>query len=63
MGLFVLTEGTSSYNDDILLEEVTEKEFKEFDAFMKSDEPFDLGGNPQQTGKNIEKEVKEAEKK
>lgn len=38
MGLYVILEGTSSYNNDILLEaELTEEQFKEFDAFMKSD--------------------------
>ena len=62
MGLFVITEGTSFYNEDVK-PNVSDEELEKFNDFMKSDEAFDLGGNPQQTGKNIEKEVKEAEKK
>lgn len=63
MGLFVISEGAASYNDDILLEDVTEEQFKEFDALMKSDEPFDLDGSNNQTPQDTEKAVKEAEKK
>jgi hypothetical protein len=64
MGLYVITEGVSSYNNDILLEaELTEEQFKEFDALMKSDKPFDLDGSVNQTPQDTEKIVKEAEKK
>lgn len=64
MGLFVILEGTSSYNDDLLLEaELSDQEFKEFDAFMKSDQDFDLGGQPQETVKDTEKKVQDIEKK
>lgn len=64
MGLFVLTEGTSSYNDDILLEaELTEEQFKEFNDLMNSDKPFDLDGSNNQTPQDTEKKVKDIEKK
>lgn len=64
MGLFVLTEGTSSYNDDILLEaELSDEEFKEFDYLMKSNQAFDLDGEIQQSRENTEKKIQEIEKK
>lgn len=65
MGLYVILEGTSSYNADIILNEITEEEFKEFDALMKSDKPFDLGdlSGGKSTPENTENKVKEAEKK
>ena len=64
MGLYVITEGTVSYNDDLLLEaELSDQEFKEFDAFMKSDQDFDLDGEIQQTHENTEKRVRDIEKK
>lgn len=65
MGLFVLTEGTSSYNEDILLEaELTEEEFKNFDNMMNSNQAFNLDGDdPKQTVKDTEKKVQDIEKK
>lgn len=66
MGLFVLTEGISSYNDDILLEaELTEEEFKNFDNMMNSNQAFNLDSDdePKQTVKDTEKKVQDIEKK
>lgn len=62
MGLYVITEGVSSYNEDVQ-PNVTEEDFKKFDDMMYSNKAFNLDGDPQQTGENIEKKVKDAEKK
>lgn len=66
MGLFVISEGAASYNDDILLEaELSEEDFNKFnDMMMDKNKSFDLDGdNNQSTPQNTEKIVKEAEKK
>ena len=63
MGLYVILEGTSSYNED-MQPNITEEDFKKFDDIMYSNKAFDLDGDgPQQSGENIEKKVKDAEKK
>jgi hypothetical protein len=63
MGLYVILEGTSSYNEDVQ-PNISEEDFKKFDAMMDSDEPFNLDSeDPKQSGENIEKKVKDAEKK
>ena len=63
MGLYVILEGTSSYNEDVQ-PNVTEETLEKFNEFMKSDEAFDLSGDGvKQSGENIEKKVKDAEKK
>lgn len=64
MGLYVILEGTSSYNEDVQ-PNITEEDFKNFDKMMlDSNQAFNLNGDgPQQSGENIEKKVKDAEKK
>lgn len=62
IGLYVILEGTSSYNEDVQ-PNLTEEEFKNFDNMMKSDQPFDLDGGNNTTPENIEKKVKDVEKK
>lgn len=62
MGLYVILEGTSFYNEDVQ-PNITEEDFKKFDEFMKSDEAFDLSGESNTTPENIEKKVKDIEKK
>lgn len=62
MSLFVISEGAASYNDDVQ-PNVTEEQFNEFEAAMKSGKPFDLDNNNNQTLQDTEKTVKEAEKK
>lgn len=63
MGLYVILEGTSSYNEDVQ-PNLTEEEFKNFDNMMNSNQAFNLDGDdPKQSGENIEKKVKDAEKK
>ena len=63
MGLYVILEGTSSYDEDVQ-PNITEEDFKKFDNMMNSNQAFDLDGDgPQQSGENIEKKVKDAEKK
>ena len=63
MGLYVILEGTSFYNEDVQ-PNLTEEEFKNFDNMMKSDQPFNLDSDePQQSGENIEKKVKDIQKK
>lgn len=63
MGLYVILEGTSSYNEDVQLN-ISEEDFKNFDDMMHSNKAFNLDGDgPQQSGENIEKKVKDAEKK
>ena len=63
MGLYVILEGTSFYNEDVQ-PNLTEEEFKNFDNMMNSNQAFDLDGDgPQQSGENIEKKVKDIEKK
>lgn len=67
MSLFVISEGVSSYNDGILLEEpnISEEDFNKFNDMMTDkNKSFDLDGdNNQSTPENIENKVKEAEKK
>lgn len=63
MGLYVILEGTSSYNEDVQ-PNVSEETLEKFNAMMDSDEPFNLDSeDPKQSGENIEKKVKDAEKK
>lgn len=63
MGLYVILEGTSSYNEDAQ-PNISEEDFKKFDDMMCSNKAFNLDGDgPQQSGENIEKKVKDAEKK
>lgn len=63
MGLYVILEGTSSYNEDVQ-PNITEEDFKNFDDMMYSNKAFNLDSeDPKQSGENIEKKVKEAEKK
>ena len=71
MGLFVILEGTSSYNEDVQ-PNISEETFEKFNAMMYSDEPFNLDSDepfnldsedPKQSGENIEKKVKDIEKK
>ena len=64
MGLFVISEGVSSYNDDVH-PNVTEEQFDEFETAMKSDKPFNLDSDDgnNQTLQDTENKVKEAEKK
>lgn len=53
MGLYVILEGTSSYNEDIK-PNITEEEFKNFDNMMNSNQAFDLDSeDPKQSGENI----------
>lgn len=63
MGLYVILEGVSSYNEDVQ-PNIIEEDFKNFDDMMYSDKAFNLDGDePQQTIGDTEKQVKEAEKK
>lgn len=62
MGLYVILEGTSSYNEDVQ-PNLTEEEFKNFDNMMNSNQAFDLSGESNTTPENIEKKVKDIEKK
>lgn len=62
MGLYVILEGTSSYNEDVQLN-ITEEDFKNFDDMMYSNKAFDLSGESNTTHENIEKKVKDIEKK
>lgn len=62
MGLYVILEGTSSYNEDVQ-PNITEEDFKNFDNMMNSNQAFDLSGESNTTPENIEKKVKDAEKK
>ncbi len=62
MVLFVISEGASSYNDDVQ-PNLTEEEFKNFDNMMNSNQAFDLSGESNTTPENIEKKVKDIEKK
>lgn len=63
MGLYVILEGTSFYNEDVQ-PNISEKDFKNFDDMMYSDKAFNLDSeDPKQSGENIEKKVKDAEKK
>lgn len=62
MGLYVILEGTSSYNEDVK-PNLTEEEFKNFDNMMNSNQAFDLSGESNTTPENIEKKVKDIEKK
>lgn len=63
MGLYVITEGVSSYNEDVQ-PNVTEEQLKDFDNMMNSNQPFDLDGDePKQTVKDTEKKVQDIEKK
>lgn len=62
MGLYVILEGTSSYNEDVK-PNLTEEEFKNFDNMMNSNKAFDLSGESNTTPENIEKKVKDIEKK
>ena len=63
MGLYVILEGTSSYNEDVQ-PNVSEETLEKFNAMMDSDEPFNLDSeDPKQSGENIEKKVKDIEKK
>lgn len=63
MGLYVILEGISSYNEDVQ-PNITEEDFKNFDDMMYSNKAFNLDSeDPKQSGENIEKKVKDAEKK
>ncbi len=62
MGLYVILEGTSFYNEDVQ-PNLTEEEFKNFDNMMNSNQAFDLSGESNTTPENIEKKVKDIEKK
>lgn len=64
MGLYVILEGTSSYNEDVQLN-ISEEDFKNFDGLMKSDQAFNLDNDdePKQTIKDTEKKVQDIEKK
>lgn len=62
MGLYIILEGTSSYNEDVQ-PNITEEDFKNFDNMMNSNQAFDLDGGSNTTPENIEKKVKDAEKK
>lgn len=64
MGLFVILEGTSSYNEDVQ-PNVSEETLEKFNAMMYSDEPFNLDSDdePKQTVKDTEKKVQDIEKK
>lgn len=62
MGLYVILEGTSSYNEDVQ-PNLTEEEFKNFDNMMNSNQAFDLSGESNTTPENIENKVKDIEKK
>lgn len=62
MGLYVILEGTSSYNEDVQ-PNITEEDFKNFDDMMYSNKAFDLSGESNTTPENIEKKVKDIEKK
>lgn len=64
MGLYVILEGTSSYNEDVQ-PNLTEEEFKNFDNMMNSNKAFNLDSDdePKQTVKDTEKKVQDIEKK
>lgn len=64
MGLYVILEGTSSYNEDVE-PNITEEEFNNFNDMMFSNKSFNLDGDdgPQQTVKDTEKKVQDIEKK
>lgn len=64
MGLYVILEGTSSYNEDVK-PNITEEEFKNFDNMMNSNKAFNLDSDdePKQTVKDTEKKVQDIEKK
>lgn len=62
MGLYVILEGTPFYNEDVQ-PNLTEEEFKNFDNMMNSNQAFDLSGESNTTPENIEKKVKDIEKK
>lgn len=64
MGLYVILEGTSSYNEDVQ-PNVSEETLEKFNAIMDSDEPFNLDSDdePKQTVKDTEKKVQDIEKK
>lgn len=63
MGLYVILEGTSSYNEDVQLN-ISEEDFKNFDDMMYSNKAFNLDSDdePKQTVKDTEKKVKDIEK-
>lgn len=64
MGLYVITEGVSSYNEDVQ-PNITEEDFKKFDDMMYSNKAFNLDSDdePKQTVKDTEKKVQDIEKK
>lgn len=64
MGLYVILEGTSFYNEDVQ-PNLTEEEFKNFDNMMNSNKAFNLDSDdePKQTVKDTEKKVQDIEKK
>lgn len=65
MGLYVILEGTSSYNEDVQ-PNITEEDFKNFDKMMlDSNQAFNLDSDdePKQTVKDTEKKVQDIEKK
>ena len=64
MGLYVILEGTSFYNEDVQ-PNLTEEEFKNFDNMMNSNQAFNLDSDdgPKQTVKDTEKKVQDIEKK
>lgn len=63
MGLYVITEGVSSYNEDVQ-PNITEEDFKKFDDMMYSNKAFNLDSDdePKQTVKDTEKKVQDIEK-
>lgn len=64
MGLYVILEGTSSYNEDVQ-PNISEEDFKKFDDMMYSNKAFNLDSDdePKQTVKDTEKKVQDIEKK
>ena len=64
MGLYVILEGTSSYNEDVQ-PNISEEDFNNFNDLMKSDQAFNLDSDdePKQTVKDTEKKVQDIEKK
>nr|DAK28908.1 MAG TPA: hypothetical protein [Caudoviricetes sp.] len=64
MGLYVILEGESYYNEDVE-PIVTEEDLNNFNDLMKSDQAFNLDSDdePKQTVKDTEKIVQDIEKK
>jgi hypothetical protein len=64
MGLYVILEGASSYNEDVE-PIITEEDLNNFDNMMNSNQAFNLDSDdePKQTVKDTEKKVQDIEKK